>query len=101
MIEGKLISLRAHEMSDLDRNTRWINDREVTRFLQMRYQMSGLAEDAWLRDLTSKPISYERTFFAIETKDRVHIGNTNLFNASPEHRSAELGIIIGENEYGS
>ena len=101
MIEGKLINLRAPEMSDLERNTRWINDREVTRFLQMRYQMSGLAEEAWLRDLTSKPISYERAFFAIETKDYVHIGNTNLFNASPENRSAELGIMVGEKEYWS
>jgi len=101
VIEGKLINLRAPEMSDLERNTRWINDREVTRFLQMRYQMSGLAEEAWMRDLTSKPISYERAFFAIETKDGVHIGNTNLFNASPENRSAELGIMIGEKEYWS
>jgi RimJ/RimL family protein N-acetyltransferase len=54
-----------------------------------------------MRDLTSKPISYERTFFAIETKEGVHIGNTNLFNASPENRSSELGIMIGEKEYWS
>src|SRR5256885_3889053 len=67
----------------------------------MRYQMSGLAEEAWLHPLTSTPIAYERTFFAIETKDGVHIGNTNLFNASPENRSAELGIMIGEKEYRS
>ncbi len=101
MIEGKLINLRAPEFSDLERNTRWINDREVTRFLQMRYQMSGLAEEEWLRDLCSKPISFERAFFAIEAKDGAHIGNTNLFNASAENRSAELGIMIGEKEYWS
>ena len=37
----------------------------------------------------------------LETKDFVHIGNTNLFNASPENRSAELGVMIGEKEYWS
>ncbi len=57
MIEGKLVNLRAPEMDDLERNTRWINDREVTRFLSVRYAMSQLAEEAWLRDLTSKPMS--------------------------------------------
>ena len=33
MIEGRLINLRAREMSDRDRMTRWINDREVTRYM--------------------------------------------------------------------
>jgi RimJ/RimL family protein N-acetyltransferase len=101
MIEGKLVDLRAPEMSDLERNTRWINDREVTQFLSIRYQMSLAAEEAWMRDLVSKPLSYERTFFAIETKDGVHIGNTNLFNVRPAVRHAELGIMLGEKAYWS
>lgn len=96
MLEGTLVNLRAPEMADLDRNTRWINDRDVTRFLSIRYEMSRLAEEAWLRDLTSKPTSYERPFFAIETKDGVHIGNVNLFGLRPEDRRAELGIMIGD-----
>jgi RimJ/RimL family protein N-acetyltransferase len=98
MIEGKLVNLRAPEMNDLERNTRWVNDREVTRFLAFRYQMSMAAEEAWLRDLASKPTSYERVFFAIQTKDGVHIGNTNLFEIKAEDRKAKLGIMIGEKE---
>lgn len=101
MIRGKLVDLRAPEMSDLDRNTRWINDREVTQFLSLRYQMSLAAEEAWMRDLVSKPLSYERPFFAIDTKDGAHIGNTNLFNVRPAVRHAELGIMVGEKEYWS
>jgi RimJ/RimL family protein N-acetyltransferase len=99
MIEGKLVNLRAMEMADLERCTRWINDREVTRFLAMRYHMPQAAEETWLRDLVSKPMSFERPFFAIETKDGVHIGNTNLFDASPEDHDASLGIMIGEKAY--
>ena len=96
MIEGTLVNLRAPEMTDLERNTRWINDREVTQYLSLRYEMSQAAEEAWLRDLVSKPLAYDRVFFAIETKDGEHIGNTNLFNVAPENRSAELGIMIGD-----
>lgn len=101
MIEGKLVNLRAPEMTDLDRNTRWINDREVTQFLSLRYQMSLVAEEAWMRDLVSQPLSYERPFFAIETRNGAHIGNTNLFNLRPEARGAELGIMIGEKSFWS
>lgn len=96
MIEGTLVSLRPPRMSDLERNTRWINDSEVTRFLAVRYGMSEAAEEAWMRDLCAKPGSYDGAFFAIETKDGSHIGNTNLFNVRPEERKAELGIMIGD-----
>src|SRR3954466_4785355 len=99
MIEGKLINLRAREMSDLQRMTRWVNDREVTRFLSTRYPWSEATEEAWLRDHTSKLLAFGDVGFAIETKDGVHIGGCGLHNASPERRSAELGIMIGEKDY--
>ena len=101
MIEGKLVNLRSPEMDDLERNTRWVNDREVTRFLSMRYEISRAAEEAWLRDRIAKPMSYEAPFFAIETKEGVHIGNTNLFDVMPEDRRCELGIMIGDKSYWS
>ncbi len=98
MIEGKSVNLRAPEMDDLERNHRWINDREVTRFLVARYPMSLAAEEGWMRNLIGKPMSYDGVFFAIETKEGPHIGNTNLFNVQAENRSAELGIMIGERD---
>jgi len=101
MIEGKLVNLRAPEMTDLERNTRWINDREVTRFLSLRYLMSSAAEENWLRERCSRPMSFADAFFAIETKDGQHIGNTSLFEVSPEDRKAEFGIMIGEKSYWS
>ena len=101
MIEGKLVNLRAPEMTDLERNTRWINDRDVTRFLSLRYLMSSAAEENWMRERCGRPMSFGETFFAIETKDGEHIGNTNLFNVSPEDRRAEFGIMIGEKAHWS
>ena len=101
MIEGKLVNLRAREMTDADRMTRWINDREVTRFMGARYPWSAAAEEAFLRGTTSAPMAFGDVSFAIETKDGVHIGSCGLHRASPESRHAELGIMIGEKAYWS
>ena len=98
MLEGTLVNLRAPELTDLELDFTWINDREVTRFLNARYPMSLAAEEAWLRELVTKRMSHEHVTFAIETKDGRHIGNTNLFNVVPEDRRAELGIMIGEKD---
>jgi RimJ/RimL family protein N-acetyltransferase len=101
MIEGTLVNLRAMEMADLERNHRWINDREVTWGLAMRYEMSLAAEEEWMRNRTSKGVTYSDVGFAIETKDGLHIGNCGLHQASPEHRDAEAGIMIGDKAYWS
>ena len=101
MIEGTLVNLRAPDMGDLERNTRWINDRDVTRYLVLRYQMPGLAEEAWMRERCAAQPSYFETFFAIETKEGVHIGNCGLHDGQPENRKASLGILIGNKDYWS
>jgi RimJ/RimL family protein N-acetyltransferase len=101
MIEGTLVNLRAPEITDLERNARWVNDREVTQYLSMRYEMSLAAEEGWMREAVSKPLAYDRVFFAIDTKEGQHIGNTNLFEVKPEDRKAKLGIMIGEKDYWS
>jgi RimJ/RimL family protein N-acetyltransferase len=103
VIEGRIVNLRAPDMSDLARNYAWINDREVTRFLggQARYLMSMAAEEEWMRGVCERMQGYDRVFLAIETKDGRHIGNTNLFNSVPEQRQSELGIMIGDKDYWS
>ena len=101
MIEGKLVNLRAREVSDLDRMHRWINDGEVTRFLEMRYPISLAAEEAWLTGYVSAPASYADVRFAIETKDGVHIGGINFNATVAEDRRGWLGIMIGDKAYWS
>jgi len=101
MIEGKLTNLRAQEVTDLDRLHAWINDREVTRFLSMRYQVSYAAEEVWVRDRASRAIAFGDVHFAIETKDGVHIGGIGFHQTSPEDRRARLGVMIGDKAYWS
>jgi len=102
VIEGKLVNLRAMEMSDLDRNFRWMNDREVTEHLAMRYPISLAAEEAWMREGASKPMAFgANVFFAIDTKGGEHIGNISFHEMSAEQRKARLGVVIGDKAYWS
>lgn len=101
MIEGKLVNLRARETGDIERMTRWINDREVQHFHSARYPWSLAAEEAFMGPRIARPIAFGEVLFAIETKDGVHIGSCGLHGASPEDRRAELGIMIGEKAYWS
>ena len=101
MIEGKIVNLRAREMSDVDRFYHWINDREVTRFLNMRYRISYAAEEAFIRGQVTPLGSYAWVGFAIETKDGTHIGSINFHEVSPENRNAVLGVMIGDKSYWS
>ncbi|HET6614955.1 MAG TPA: GNAT family protein [Dehalococcoidia bacterium] len=102
MIEGELINLRPIEVSDAGRYCDWLNDREVTRHLQMRYQMPLLAEEAWLRERASEQVGYgSGGNFAVETKDGTHIGSVGFHYVNPENRKATLGIVIGDKRYWS
>jgi RimJ/RimL family protein N-acetyltransferase len=101
MIEGELVNLRALEASDLERNYRWINDREVTRHLGMRYPVPMLAEERWMEAIAGMPMSFTNVWFAVETKDGQHIGNINFHRSDPEDRKARLGFMIGEKSFWS
>jgi len=103
MLEGELVTLRALEPDDLERCHRWMNDSEVTRFLEGgRYPLSMANERQWLDAAMTTRSGFSDVLLAIETRDGgVHIGNAGLHEASPEHRRAYLGIVIGEKEYWS
>jgi RimJ/RimL family protein N-acetyltransferase len=101
MIEGTLVNLRSPEQADLARDHAWMNDGEVTRYLNRRYPISLAAEDVWLTAQAQAQQSYENLAFAIDTKDGVHIGNISFHEVRPEDRKARLGIMIGDKGYWS
>ena len=98
MLEGKLTNLRPLDIDDLARAYKWINDREVTKYLAARYPMSRKDEVDCLEKGPSNGFS-EGVRLAIETKDGVHIGNLDLTQVRPEDRKAGMGIMIGEQDY--
>ena len=97
MLEGELVRLRAREPEDLERNLRWINDPEVRLLLLGGpYPISRGEEERWME--ASRGSSFGHVRLAIDTKEGQHIGNLDLRQASPEHRAANLGIMIGEKD---
>ena len=58
MIEGKLVRLRALEAADVERAYTWVNDREVTAYLMLRYPMSRAQEEKYLSEASSEGSSF-------------------------------------------
>jgi RimJ/RimL family protein N-acetyltransferase len=101
MIEGRLVRLRTLEPADLERAYAWVNDREVTQYLMLRYPMSRAQEAKYLTETSAQGNSFADVRLAIETKEGVHIGMCGLHRARPEDRGAELGIMIGDRAFWS
>ena len=96
--EGRLIRLRAREAEDEPLLYRWFNDPEVTEFLTIRYPLSHAQERAFIE--RNQEASFSGASFGVETlTDPRLIGGVSLESASPENRSAVLGIAIGEKQF--
>ena len=101
MIEGRVVRLRALERTDVERAYAWVNDREVTQYLLLRYPMSRAQEEKYLAETAEQGNSFADVRLAIETKDGLHIGMCGLHHGSAEDRHASLGIMVGDKSYWS
>ncbi len=96
--QGKLVRLRVREPEDEPLLHSWFNDPDVTEHLTMRYPLSHKSEKEFI-EAKYNP-TYKEAEFGIETlADGCLIGGAGLFNTSPENRSAELGIAIGDKAF--
>jgi RimJ/RimL family protein N-acetyltransferase len=96
--EGRLVRLRAREADDEPLLYQWFNDPEVTEYLTLRYPLSHAQERAFIE--RSQETSYSGASFGVETLSESRlIGGVSLESASPENRSAVLGIAIGDKQY--
>ena len=98
-VDGVKISLRPLREADLgQRYLSWLNDGEVTRFLEVGTFPVTARE---LREFYQN-VSKSKTdvLFAIVDKETdLHIGNIKLGGINWVHRFADLGIMIGDKEY--
>lgn len=100
MIYGKRIRFRAIERTDLPLFVDWINDPEVQAGLSMHLSMSLAIEENWFEDMLKRPRDEQPLGIEFQDKkDWTLIGNCGFFNIEPIHRSAEVGIMIGEKSY--
>jgi RimJ/RimL family protein N-acetyltransferase len=95
-ISGSQVYLRPLERSDLnERYLGWMNDPEVTKYLESGTFPSTILDlEAFYAGVTG---SKQQVIFAIvDTISDQHIGNIKLGPIHWIHRSATLGILIGD-----
>jgi RimJ/RimL family protein N-acetyltransferase len=96
---GDRIYLREVRPFDVnDAYYRWMNDPEVTRFLESRMFPNPIET---LRDYVAAKLGdRNNVFLAIVTKEGGrHIGNIKLGPVDWVHRLGDIGLMIGEREY--
>lgn len=97
MIAGKKVRLRAFRDDDLKNSLAWLNNPQVTRYLQHMRPWSMAEERAWI-DALMRNDDPTRVTYVVETADGEYVGATGLVHIDSRNRSAEAGIVIGRPE---
>ena len=97
-LEAERLYLREVRTADVnDTYHRWMNDPDVTRYLESRFypsSMEGIADF-----VASLRGDRNNVFLAIMIKqDHRHIGNIKLGPINWIHRTADIGLLIGEKD---
>ncbi|TSA38401.1 MAG: N-acetyltransferase [Porphyromonadaceae bacterium] len=93
---GERIYLREVRLSDVNENYyRWLNDPDVTRYLETRYIPRSLEN---IRQyVESMDVNPDEIFLAICLKENgMHVGNIKLGPINRIHRFADISLLIGE-----
>jgi len=93
-IQGERLYLSPMNKDDVEIFTKWLNDKETTKYLPHYHQVITLAaEQEWL----DKPVSNGQ-HYAMVTNDDVLIGSIGLMEINHMNRTATLGLFIGDKE---
>ncbi|MEI6873913.1 MAG: GNAT family protein [Spirochaetota bacterium] len=91
-LEGSLVFLSPISLDDADRYAEWLNDLSTTRFLHLSsFQVTLHGEREALANL-----SKAHNYAIVERTSGELLGNCGLMDIDHLHRSAEVGIFIGE-----
>ena len=94
---GTLITLTPLTEKHMPQCWRWINDKNVTKFLGNTFPETYRKEMKWFREMKKKK---DEKMFAIHDKETgKYIGNLGLHQISKKDRKARIGIMIGDKEY--
>lgn len=95
-LKGNRVTLRPPIEADIPHLLRWLNNQEVTQYLNTYLPLFEADEREWLNSLHKK--KNEQVVLAIVV-DGKPIGNMGLHKISWKDRIATTGAVIGEKEY--
>lgn len=102
ILYAERIRLRASEREDIPLFLKWVNDPEVCEFLEHSSVLNRIQEEAWFESVSSGPRTELPLVIEVREPDSYSwtpIGNLSFMNIHLIHRSAEIGIMIGEKQY--
>lgn len=93
-IVGEKVFLKILSEDDVDENyVEWLNDNEVTRFLESRWRAHSLEDlREYIKTING---SLNDILLGIHLKNQEHIGNIKIGQIHPVHRFGDLGFLIG------
>ncbi|MCL2633561.1 MAG: GNAT family N-acetyltransferase [Oscillospiraceae bacterium] len=96
-IVGEQVYLSPINVEDVDKYVNWLNDPSVTDNLGTSWQvMSHICEKNWIEENLKNDRAY---YFGIVKNDTNElIGNVGIEDINPVHRTATVGIFIGDEE---
>ncbi len=96
-LSGEKTRIRLFEASDLtERYIRWLNDPEVVRYSNQRFQQHGLAS---CEEYLARMKASSNLFLVIESiVDKQAIGTLTV-HVSEHHGTADIGILIGDTSF--
>lgn len=93
---GRVVTLRALELSDMPALRGFHNDPAIARLIMgWSYPLSELDQQRWYERVCSDPLNKR---FAIDTQEHGFIGISTLTNIDLKYRSAFHGIMIGSKQ---
>lgn len=96
-IKGKVVTLRAMELKDLELLSQWCNSPEIWHNLGgWHFPYSALSTEQYIRNNNNHNMQYQH--FAIETEHKGLIGTTNLVDIDWKNRNACNGIMLGDTD---
>ncbi len=93
---GDRIYLSPRNSEDVEKFTEWLNDFEITDYIGRSDIVTTLSGE---RKYLEGNCSPEATFVIVTLEDNKMIGTVSLEKISNSHRTATLGIFIGDKEY--
>ncbi len=96
-IVGENLLLCPQCKEDVPRNTMWINDPQIRKYLTLHKPVTITEGEEWIKNLSG---SNKDIVFAVLIKDtKEHIGNMGLHDIDRDTRTATFGFMIGEKRY--
>lgn len=93
---GERIYLSPRNIEDVEKFTEWLNDFEVTDYLGRSNQIMTLQGE---RKFLEENYNAEATFSIVTLDDDKMIGTVGLERIEHTHRTATLGVFIGDKDY--